>query len=187
SFMPAAPRIVRMERAVRPCLPMTFPRSLGATFSSSTVTCSPSTSLTETSCGISTRAFAISSINCLIRPPPGPIVTRSRVKERPRTSSLQGFLVMFLTFRRACGNGLGGRLCGWILFDETFDGIGELGAVLGPVLDAVVLQQNLGRVGGRVVGADHFNVAAVASPLLFNHDYTIEGLLFGAETRQTNH
>ena len=39
--MPAAPSRVRMERAVRPCLPMTFPRSPGATRSSSTVTCSP--------------------------------------------------------------------------------------------------------------------------------------------------
>ena len=33
--------MVRIERAVRPCLPITFPRSLGATFSSRTVTCSP--------------------------------------------------------------------------------------------------------------------------------------------------
>ena len=41
NFIPAAPRMVRMERAVRPCLPITFPRSLGATFSSKTVTCSP--------------------------------------------------------------------------------------------------------------------------------------------------
>src|SRR5579863_7573306 len=29
SFIPAAPRIVRMERAVRPCFPITFPRSDG--------------------------------------------------------------------------------------------------------------------------------------------------------------
>ncbi len=36
-----------MERAVRPCLPITLPRSLGATFNSRTVTCSPSTSLTD--------------------------------------------------------------------------------------------------------------------------------------------
>src|SRR6185312_9639405 len=43
SFMPAALRMVRMERAVRPCFPMTLPRSLGATRSSKTVTCSPST------------------------------------------------------------------------------------------------------------------------------------------------
>ncbi len=45
SFMPAAPSSVRMDRAVRPCLPMTLPKSLAATFNSSTVTCSPCTSL----------------------------------------------------------------------------------------------------------------------------------------------
>ncbi len=43
SFMPAAPRMVRMERAVLPCLPITLPKSLGATLNSRTVTCSPST------------------------------------------------------------------------------------------------------------------------------------------------
>ena len=41
SFIPAAPTIVRIDRAVRPCRPITFPRSLGATRNSSTVTCSP--------------------------------------------------------------------------------------------------------------------------------------------------
>src|SRR5215471_10352360 len=68
NFIPAAPRIVRMERAVRPCLPITLPKSLGATRSSSTVTCSPATSRTATSSGMSTRAFAMSSTNCFIHP-----------------------------------------------------------------------------------------------------------------------
>src|SRR5262245_27801082 len=67
SFMPAAPRIVRIERAVRPCFPITFPKSLGATRNSKTVTCSPSTACTETPSGMSTRAFAISSINSFTR------------------------------------------------------------------------------------------------------------------------
>src|SRR5579864_855054 len=70
SFIPAAPRMVRMDRAVRPCFPMTLPRSLGATRSSKTVTCSPSTTCTATSSGMSTRAFAMSSINCFIPAPP---------------------------------------------------------------------------------------------------------------------
>src|ERR1039458_6729655 len=70
NFMPAAPRMVRMERAVLPCLPITLPKSLGATRNSSTVTCSPSTTCTATSSGMSTRAFAIFSINCFITPPP---------------------------------------------------------------------------------------------------------------------
>src|SRR5262249_61933900 len=42
NFIPAAPRMVRMDLAVRPWRPITFPRSLGWTRSSSTVTCSPS-------------------------------------------------------------------------------------------------------------------------------------------------
>src|SRR5712692_5241979 len=61
--MPAAPKIVRIDRAVRPCFPMTFPRSPCATRSSRTVTCWPSTARTSTSSGLSTRAFAICSIN----------------------------------------------------------------------------------------------------------------------------
>src|SRR5580692_7751587 len=67
SFMPAAPRSVRMDRAVRPCLPMTLPKSLAATRSSKTVTCSPCTSWTLTWSGKSTRAFAMSSISCFIQ------------------------------------------------------------------------------------------------------------------------
>jgi hypothetical protein len=43
---------------------MTLPRSLAATFNSNTVACSPSTTLTETASGMSTRAFAMSSTNC---------------------------------------------------------------------------------------------------------------------------
>ena len=64
------PSSVRIDRAVRPCLPITLPRSLGATRNSRTVTCSPSTSLTVTSSGISTRALAISSTNSFIPLPP---------------------------------------------------------------------------------------------------------------------
>src|SRR5262247_1208401 len=37
SFVPEALRTVRIARAVRPCLPMTFPRSPSATRNSSTV------------------------------------------------------------------------------------------------------------------------------------------------------
>src|SRR5581483_9266243 len=76
SFIPAAPRMVRIERAVRPCLPITFPRSLGATFNSRTVTCSPSTTRTETSSGMSTRALAMSSINCFMHPASMTMVAR---------------------------------------------------------------------------------------------------------------
>src|SRR3989442_11218019 len=66
SFIPAAPRIVRMDFAVRPWRPITFPRSLGWTRSSSTVTCSPSTARTTTWSGLSTSAFAIASTSSFI-------------------------------------------------------------------------------------------------------------------------
>src|SRR5208337_620248 len=68
SFMPAALRMVRTERAVRPCFPITFPKSEGCTRNSKTVTCSPSTARTETSSGLSTSALAMASINSLIWP-----------------------------------------------------------------------------------------------------------------------
>src|SRR5580704_3066134 len=46
SFIPAAPRMVRIDFAVRPCRPITLPRSSGCTRNSRTVTCSPSTART---------------------------------------------------------------------------------------------------------------------------------------------
>src|SRR5262249_21367647 len=58
SFVALALRIVRSARAVRPCLPMTLPRSFWATRSSITITRSPSTSVTLTCSGSSTSAFA---------------------------------------------------------------------------------------------------------------------------------
>src|SRR5580704_13327985 len=51
NFIPAAPSRVRMDLAVRPCRPITFPRSSGWTRNSSTVTCSPSTAFTATFSG----------------------------------------------------------------------------------------------------------------------------------------
>src|SRR6185437_1891077 len=65
NFVPTAPSSVRIERAVRPCLPITFPRSPSATRSSKTVACSPAISFTTTPPGVSTRALAISSTSVL--------------------------------------------------------------------------------------------------------------------------
>jgi hypothetical protein len=62
SFMPDALRMVRMARAVRPCLPMTFPTSPGATRNSSTVQSPSWTSCTETWSGVSTSVLAMYSI-----------------------------------------------------------------------------------------------------------------------------
>src|SRR5580698_6883447 len=58
--MLTAPRIVRTDRAVRPCLPMTLPTSPGATRSLRTVFSSRLTVSTSTASGSSTRARAIS-------------------------------------------------------------------------------------------------------------------------------
>src|ERR1700723_409483 len=58
--MLTAPRIVRTERAVRPCLPITLPTSCGATRSFSTVLSSRSMDSTATAAGSSTSAWAIS-------------------------------------------------------------------------------------------------------------------------------
>src|SRR6266699_6092233 len=66
SFIPAALRIVRIDLAVRPCFPITLPRSLWATRNSKTVVCSPSMDRTETCSGLSTRAFAICSMSSFI-------------------------------------------------------------------------------------------------------------------------
>src|SRR5262249_44901181 len=65
SFLALALRIVLSARAVRPCLPMTLPRSFWATRSSITITRSPSTSVTLTCSGSSTSAFATYSMRSL--------------------------------------------------------------------------------------------------------------------------
>src|SRR5260370_26947531 len=67
SFIPHAPSSVRIALAVRPCRPITFPRSSGCTRNSSTVTCDPSTDFTCTSSGWSTRALAMASTSSFIR------------------------------------------------------------------------------------------------------------------------
>src|SRR5712664_1324427 len=61
TFIPAAPSNVRTALAVRPCRPITLPRSSGCTRNSKIVACEPSTDLTCTSSGWSTRALAMDS------------------------------------------------------------------------------------------------------------------------------
>src|SRR5262249_20489597 len=68
TFIPAALKIVLIALAVRPCLPMTLPRSCCATLSSKTVVASPSTSLTTTASGLSTSAVAMISTSSFIDP-----------------------------------------------------------------------------------------------------------------------
>src|SRR5262249_1507554 len=64
--MPAAPSSVRTAFAVRPCRPITFPKSSWCTRNSNTVTCDPSTDFTSTSSGWSTRALAMASTSSFI-------------------------------------------------------------------------------------------------------------------------
>ena len=59
----------RMAFAMRPCLPITFPMSDWATCSSSTIAFSLSVSVTATSAGLSTSAFAITSTNSFMTSP----------------------------------------------------------------------------------------------------------------------
>src|SRR5437773_9420636 len=54
NFIPAAPNSVRIASAVRPCRPITLPKSSGCVFNSRTVTWEPSTALTCTPSGWST-------------------------------------------------------------------------------------------------------------------------------------
>src|SRR4051794_35393692 len=168
--MPAAPSIVRMDRAVRPCLPITLPRSLGATFNSSTVTCSPCTSLTETSSGMSTRAFAISSINCFISPrlpqsswyPKGAMQLTGIVVPRPGTRSVPySYVDVWCSGHRGCNGG--------ILLHKPMYGVRHLRAFAGPVLHPVMFEDDRSRVAERVVVPDDLKGAAIPGALLLNH------------------
>ncbi len=67
SFIPAAPRIVRSERAVLPCLPITLPRSLGATRRRRIVPPPSGIASTETTSGLSTSERAISETSLAMR------------------------------------------------------------------------------------------------------------------------
>src|SRR5581483_3877686 len=66
SLLDAAESTVRMARAVRPCLPITLPRSPSATCSSSTVVPSSSNSSTSTASGSSTSDCAMKRISSFI-------------------------------------------------------------------------------------------------------------------------
>jgi hypothetical protein len=74
----AALKIVLIALAVRPCLPMTFPRSSLATFNSMTEVCSPSISLTSTWSGWSTNALAMYFTNSFM-----PLTSSFRVAGYP--------------------------------------------------------------------------------------------------------
>ncbi len=74
-----------------------------------------------------------------------------------------------------------------MLGKELANGLGELGAFAGPVVDAVALEVHGGGLGAGVVGADHLDRAAIPGTILFDDNDAIVGLLTGANARQTNH
>ena len=74
-----------------------------------------------------------------------------------------------------------------MLGEQLADGLGELGTIGGPVVDAIALEVDGGWLGAGVVGAYDFDGAAVAGAVFFNHNNAVVGLLAGAYARQTDH
>jgi len=74
-----------------------------------------------------------------------------------------------------------------VLGEELPDGLGELCAFTGPVVDAIALEVNGSGFGAGVVGTDHFDRAAIAGAIFFDDNDAVVGLLTGANARQTNH
>ena len=77
--------------------------------------------------------------------------------------------------------------CFLVVLEQLGNAIGELGAVAGPILDAVFLEQHACRVGARVVSPHHFNRTAIARAILLDHNNTVVRLLARSKARQTNH
>jgi hypothetical protein len=91
-----------------------------------------------------------------------------------------------------CRGGCGGEGLGAdgglnVLGDELGNGLRELRALAGPVVDAVALEGDGGGLGAGVVGTNHFDGATVTGAVLFDDDDTIVGLLAGANAGETNH
>src|SRR5205085_4289576 len=173
--MLAAARMVRSERAVRPCLPMTLPRSVGATRSSSTVSSGSATTVTETCAGSSTNTLAISSTSVRI----SPLCSAIKVPSNMGDPTYKG--------PATDGSGSGfaaGRGCG--LGEQASHTVRELRALGNPVLDAVALQVNAGGAGPRIVRAHNFHEAAVARPLLVDHYHSIIRLFARTHARQAD-
>ena len=78
----------------------------------------------------------------------------------------------------------GGRRIGGEQLGHTF---GELCSVAGPVLYALTLQIDGGRIGPWVIGAHHLDRPAIAGTVLLNYNNTIIRLLPCTEASQTNH
>src|ERR1700736_6588657 len=120
--------MVRMDFAVRPCRPITLPRSSGATRNSRTVTCSPSTARTDTCSGRSTSAFAISSTRSFTA-----ATSTARQAQREKAPELGTKLLK----RLAVDFDASRRL---LVAQEAADGLAGLGSTSEPVLNALGVQ-----------------------------------------------
>src|ERR1700722_4773447 len=166
SFVETAVRIVRMDCAVRPSLPMTLPTSSFATRSSIRLLCSPAISVTTTWSGWSTSSIAIVWISSL-----SAIAENLAVCERARgmKSSL------------GCG-GLELRQA----LEQTIDRLRRGRAVLTPVLQAVMLDDELAGILRRVVGTDVLEETPAPRAPLIGDNETVKRLLLGARAGETN-
>src|SRR5713101_801144 len=131
-----------MALAVRPCRPITLPRSSGCTRSSRTVTCDPSTDFTCTSSGWSTRARAMAS-----------------------TSSFMWSLGMAPAVKPRTHKYLEGlRLSDLLQTEEAPHRIAGLRAKSHPILDTLRVELDLRRLLQRIIRAHRFLDAAVPRP-----------------------
>jgi len=73
------------------------------------------------------------------------------------------------------------------VLDELRHDVRHLGANAGPVVDTIALEANRCRFRTRVVGTNHFDGAAIAGAVLFDHNDAVVGLLTRSNARQTNH
>jgi len=67
-----------------------------------------------------------------------------------------------------------------VILDKAFDRIGWLGTDADPILDAVMVEFYLGRVGERVVCADVLEILAVTLRPFFLYHNAVEGPLLRA-------
>jgi len=188
-----------MERAVRPCLPITFPTSAEATRRRSTVFSSLATACTSTACGsLPAVAYRRDSVLASSHRPQRPNHCRivsaiycrpDAFRNRPwleclHDRALDRFpVVVSSVFLRI----LRGDCRGGISRQQLGHAFGELRSLAGPVLDPLPLQIDGGGIGAGIVRAYDFNRPAIAGPILFNNNHTIIRLLPCTEASQTNH
>ena len=119
--------------------------------------------------GMSTRAFAMSSTNCFIHPPHNFMVLEPAV--RLAVHSLCRGSIPYACVRSELPVVRVRR----VLFHKALYGVRELGTVLQPLFDAIMLQHDFRRRRQRVVVSHHFQVAPLRARLL-NHYHAVERL-----------